>query len=665
MAQVGSKFACTPSLKTMSGQQKQLQRYLTLVPRGLEDVASSVIREALIGGNGRGGASSCTYVCHNLQILSPRHETDEYKQGMLDKLKKQQAKKLAKEMRRKKWMNHDAADAASNHAGTEEGNGTVNGNDDSADHSQPTVGTIQTTAGDHISFGHRDGQSVMCKPGPFEGLIPLTFETDAPPIVVAGLRGMGCGPLLALVASSHLETSSSSGSSSPVSASASASASAGVFGYEQNAQEALASAAAFVGATGGSSTADDAQIRADYLSQFRRALSVWFDHAESVWFANNGDFYGVDMADPTNRAKGDSLRAKRNGDEPLSFRMSCTRTYSKKYKHWKREDVMAPLADLIVPSDELQMGKDPWKVDMKKHDFEVLVVIHDTALTIGIVLRPYQVIGSKTYSNGTLPPDILPPFIKGDTGSEVVRLRPSTAALLLNLAKVQPGDVVLDPCGGLGTLPVEAALGSVPCVGLGGDVALRNANFTSMAKKYLKGVKKITSSKSSAGSGAANFTAWDAALLPIRDGSVDCIVSDLPFGSKCLSSSKLQRFLPLLISECARILHPGSGRIVFLCGAGSYQNIIDIIESQKSTLGTPSFRSPRAVFPVNIGGFIAWVVIVERGEDEHLRGADHLDKVRKIASISKQQEKDIERKSAIRKQMGGEFTGRKFRRLQS
>lgn len=631
----------------MSGQQQyQLQRYLTLVPRGLEDVASSVIREALInGGNVKGGASS--YVCHNLQILSPRHETDEYRQDMMDKLKKQQAKKLAKEMRRKKWMND-------NDASNDQDTANCNANTKS-DQSQPIVGTIQTDAGEHISFGHRDGNSVMCKPGPFEGLIPLTFETDAPPIVVAGIRGMGCGPLLALVASSHLRTSSYSGQL----------VSESVFGYEQSAEEALASASAFVGVNGISNADDNSQIRADYLSQFHQALSVWFDHAQNVWYANNGDFYGMDMADPTNRIKGNSLKAKQSGEEPLSFRMSCTRTHSKKYKHWKREDIMAPLADLIVPSDDLQLGKDPWKVDMKKHDFEVLVVIHDTALTIGIVLRPYQAIGSKTYSNGTLPPDILPPFIKGDTGSEVVRLRPSTAALLLHLAKIQPGDVVLDPCGGLGTLPVEAALGSVPCVGLGGDVALRNDYFARLATKYLKGVQQITTSKSSSGSGAVNFTAWDAALLPIRNGSVDCIISDLPFGSKCLSSSKLQRFLPLLISECARVLRPESGRIVFLCGAGSYQNIIDIIGSQKSTSGTPSFHSPCAVFPANIGGFIAWVVIVERGGGGQVRGTDHLDKVRKIASIGKQQEKDIERKAAIRKQAGGEFKGRKFRRIQS
>ena len=236
---------------------------------------------------------------------------------------------------------------------------------------------------------------------------------------------------------------------------------------------------------------------------------------------------------------------------------------------------MAQLSDLVVPSDDLEAGKEPWKVDLTKHDFEVLIMIHDTALTIGIVLRPYQAIGSKTYSNGTLPPDILPPFIKGDSGAEVVRLRPSTAALLLHLAKVKPGDIVLDPCAGLGTIPVEAALNNIPCVGMGGDVALRIDSFARLVTKYLKGVKNVPKT-----AGSANFATWDAALLPIRDGTIDCIISDLPFGSKCLSSSKLQRFLPLLISECARILRPG-GRIVFLCGAGSYKNIKDIIAIQR------------------------------------------------------------------------------------
>ena len=563
---------------------------------------------------------------------------------MMDKLKKQQAKKLAKEQRRKKWMNNEGDNKPPANYDKDSGEKCNSGG------TYPIVGTIQTSTGEHVSFGHRNGQAVMCKPGPFEGLIPLTFETDAPPKVVAGIRGMGCGPLLALVASSHLGSQSQSASVDTST----------IFGYEQTAEEALASASAFVdtdaGAGGGAiDEKDNARFKCEYLSRFRQALSLWFDHAEHVWYGNNGEFYGVDMADPTNKSKANSLRAKRSGDTPPSFRVSCCRTHSKKYKHWRREDIIAQLSDLVVPSDDLEAGKEPWKVDLTKHDFEVLIMIHDTALTIGIVLRPYQAIGSKTYSNGTLPPDILPPFIKGDSGAEVVRLRPSTAAMLLHLAKVKPGDIVLDPCAGLGTIPVEAALNNIPCVGMGGDVALRIDSFARLVTKYLKGVKNVPKT-----AGSANFATWDAALLPIRDGTIDCIISDLPFGSKCLSSSKLQRFLPLLISECARILRPG-GRIVFLCGAGSYKNIKDIIAIQRTVSGSPSFRSPTAVFPANIGGFIAWVVIVERGEGKHVRGTNHLDKVRTIASISKQHEKEAERKSAIRKQT----RGAKFRRVQS
>jgi len=60
--------------------------------------------------------------------------------------------------------------------------------------------------------------------------------------------------------------------------------------------------------------------------------------------------------------------------------------------------------------------------------------------------------------------------------------------------------------------------------------------------------------------------AWDAALLPLCDRSVDTVVSDLPFGVKCLTAAKLQKLLPLAFRECARVLRPGTGRMVLLCG---------------------------------------------------------------------------------------------------
>lgn len=47
-------------------------------------------------------------------------------------------------------------------------------------------------------------------------------------------------------------------------------------------------------------------------------------------------------------------------------------------------------------------------------------------------------------------------------------LRPSLAYLLTRVARVQPGDTVVDPMCGTGTIPIEAALAS-PCINAIGD----------------------------------------------------------------------------------------------------------------------------------------------------------------------------------------------------
>jgi Putative RNA methylase family UPF0020 len=42
-----------------------------------------------------------------------------------------------------------------------------------------------------------------------------------------------------------------------------------------------------------------------------------------------------------------------------------------------------------------------------------------------------------------------------DAGGRTAMLRPSTARLLLHLAKLQPGQHLLDPMAGIGTIPIE------------------------------------------------------------------------------------------------------------------------------------------------------------------------------------------------------------------
>jgi hypothetical protein len=174
----------------------------------------------------------------------------------------------------------------------------------------------------------------------------------------------------------------------------------------------------------------------------------------------------------------------------------------------------------------------------------------------------------------------------------------------LELANIQRGEIVLDPCVGIGTIPfcVESSGGGI---GLGGDLCLANDNDDEPnSGEPQKGAALLYSEKLGRGTSVSNLCAWDAGALPIRDASIDVIVSDLPFGQQCLSSGRLHRVLPIWLSEFARVLSPSNGRMVLLCG-GSHSTVVGALQKQNNFAIT-------CVFPVNIGGLLAWVVMATR-----------------------------------------------------
>src|SRR5262245_9162043 len=65
---------------------------------------------------------------------------------------------------------------------------------------------------------------------------------------------------------------------------------------------------------------------------------------------------------------------------------------------------------------------------------------------------------------------------------------------------------------------------------------------------------------------AANINAWDARALPIPSGSIDRIVSNLPWGRQVTIDSSLALFYRDVCAEMRRTLAPG-GRIALLTNA--------------------------------------------------------------------------------------------------
>jgi len=175
----------------------------------------------------------------------------------------------------------------------------------------------------------------------------------------------------------------------------------------------------------------------------------------------------------------------------------------------------------------------PYAPDDAAADLNVRVFIeHDTAF-VGMRLGRYP-LHRRPYKQVHVP------------GS----LKPPVAAALLRLAGLTPGARVLDPCCGAGTLLVEAALSGA--VALGGDrdpAALAAAQANARAAGI-----------------AAGLLCWDAQRLPLVDGSVERIVSNLPWGRTVEVDTTLASFYQRVCSEMRRVVAPG-GRLVVLTNA--------------------------------------------------------------------------------------------------
>ena len=138
-------------------------------------------------------------------------------------------------------------------------------------------------------------------------------------------------------------------------------------------------------------------------------------------------------------------------------------------------------------------------------------------------------------------------------------LKPPVAAALLSLVKAAPGLRVLDPCCGVGTIPIEAAVYGVAAHGGDNDptaVAAAQSNVDAAGVPV-------------------QIQRWDAHALPISDASIDRIVSNLPWGRQADVHTSLASFYQQVCAEMRRALAPG-GRIALLTNAPELVSFSDL-----------------------------------------------------------------------------------------
>ncbi|XP_077342623.1 U6 snRNA (guanine-N(2))-methyltransferase THUMPD2 isoform X2 [Lithobates pipiens] len=139
-------------------------------------------------------------------------------------------------------------------------------------------------------------------------------------------------------------------------------------------------------------------------------------------------------------------------------------------------------------------------------------------------------------------------------------LRSTTAWAMVTLAEIGAASCVLDPMCGVGTILLEAAKEWPHASYLGADIS------DSQLTRALANMKKAGISDSVA------FLKGSVLNIPVLSGSIDAVISDIPFGKKFKCSKDMKELLPDIIREMERVLRIG-GVIVLLLSQKLHYNL--------------------------------------------------------------------------------------------
>jgi tRNA G10 N-methylase Trm11 len=261
------------------------------------------------------------------------------------------------------------------------------------------------------------------------------------------------------------------------------------------------------------------------------------------------------------------------GGRNINFRATCTR-HGRKHSFTSQEAAKHFGAGLAQ-----YFG---WKVKLKQPDIEVLLDISGDSATVGLALTREA------------------KFRRNIAQFGPTTLRATIAYGLLRCADIQPGDIVLDPLCGGGSINIEGSLAWPDTYHIAGDlhdlaVPRVAANVFSLLQQR-ENRRDVASMK-------VDVCQWDVCNLPLRTASVDVIVTDMPFGKKSGSRTANWELYPKALSEMARVCRPHSGRAVLL----THDN-----KALSKSVQRDVFWKRIKTLWVNVGGLEAALYILHR-----------------------------------------------------
>ncbi|NWJ09849.1 THUM3 protein, partial [Crypturellus undulatus] len=288
----------------------------------------------------------------------------------------------------------------------------------------------------------------------------------------------------------------------------------------------------------------------------------------------------ADAPDASHGGSGDEAKAgdgkKGEGDTSvLKFRVTCNRAGDK--HSFTSNEAARDFGGAV--QEHFQ-----WKADMTNFDVEVLLNIHNNEVVVGIALTEESL------------------HRRNITHFGPTTLRSTLAYGMLRLCDPQPTDIIIDPMCGTGAIPIEGATEWPSCYHIAGD---NNPQAVKRAANNISSLLKKNENKEGASSGIPlDIIQWDICNLPLRTGSVDIIVTDMPFGKRIGSKKKNWDLYPACLTEMGRICRPGTGRAALLtqdkkCFAKALSRMGHI------------WRKGQTVW-VNVGGLHAAVYLLKR-----------------------------------------------------
>jgi len=251
----------------------------------------------------------------------------------------------------------------------------------------------------------------------------------------------------------------------------------------------------------------------------------------------------------------------------IKFRVTCNRT-------GKHDFTSMEAARYIGSGVKGYFG---WNVDLENYDIEILAFIDNNEITIAIKLSQE----SKHSRN-----------VKyfGPT-----TLRATTSYCMLKLAGVKSGDIVCDPMCGTGSICLEGINSFPLAFHLGGELHAEGCQNARSNLDYLESTRKLGL--------PYDVLSWDACRLPLRNGILDVVICDLPFGKRIGYKGRNFALYPAVLSEIARVCRY-KGKAVLLTQHKSAMN--------KALSSCSKTWKKQGTFFMNMGGLNAGIYVLKK-----------------------------------------------------